>query len=109
VGRAGGNVLVGVAFRGLSSAFPPPLNYAVGLAAFQLFFIPTGIMYWLASRTVARDMTDVHELLQARAIAERPTPDRSDAADGPDAAGGHRPAGGPDPAAGDATRADLMR
>ena len=25
--------LVGVAFRGLATAFPPPLNYAVGLAA----------------------------------------------------------------------------
>ena len=67
VGRAGGNALVGVAFRGLSGAFPPPLNYAVGLAAFQLFFIPTSVMYWLASRTVARDMTGVHELLAARA------------------------------------------
>ena len=28
--------------RALRAAFPPPLNYAVGLAAFQLFFIPTG-------------------------------------------------------------------
>jgi MFS family permease len=66
-GRAGGNALVAVAFRGLSGAFPPPLNYAVGLAAFQLFFIPTAVMYWLASRTVARDMADVHALLDARA------------------------------------------
>ena len=72
VGRAGGNALVGVAFRGLSSAFPPPLNYAVGLAGFQLFFIPTGIMYWLASRTVAKDMADTHAaLLAARASAEQ--------------------------------------
>jgi MFS transporter, Spinster family, sphingosine-1-phosphate transporter len=64
-GRAGGNALVGVAFRGLATAFPPPLNYAVGLAAFQFFFIPTGVMYWLASRTVAKDMADTHELLLA--------------------------------------------
>ncbi len=79
-GRAGGNALVGVAFRGLATAFPPPLNYAVGLAAFQLFFVPTGIMYWLASRTVARDMADTHTtLLAARASALR---DRS--SDGPD-------------------------
>ncbi len=81
VGRAGGNALVGVAFRGLSGAFPPPLNYAVGLAAFQLFFIPTSVMYWLASRTVARDMTGVHELLAARAghpneEASQPDPSR---------------------------------
>ena len=54
VGRAAGNGLVGVAFQGLRAAFPPPLNFAVGLAAFQLFFIPTGVMYWLASRTSPR-------------------------------------------------------
>jgi MFS transporter, Spinster family, sphingosine-1-phosphate transporter len=84
VGRAGGNALVGVAFRGLATAFPPPLNYAVGLASFQLFFIPTGIMYWLASRTVAKDMADTHaELLAARAsaLAGR-NPDSSDGPDG---------------------------
>ncbi|GAB1645484.1 MFS transporter [Krasilnikovia sp. MM14-A1259] len=69
-GRAGGNALVGVAFRALATGFPPPLNYAVGLAGFQMFFIPTGIMYWLASRTVARDMADTHgALLAARAAA----------------------------------------
>lgn len=67
VGRATGNALVGVAFHGLRTAFPPPLNFAVGLAAFQLFFVPTGIMYWLASRTSARDIKVVHELLEARA------------------------------------------
>ncbi|MFI7573711.1 MFS transporter [Micromonospora sp. NPDC049497] len=67
VGRAAGNGLVGVAFHGLRAAFPPPLNYAVGLAAFQLFFIPTGIMYWLASRSSPDDIAAVHEVLQARA------------------------------------------
>jgi hypothetical protein len=66
-GRAGGNLLVGVAFRGLATAFPPPLNYAVGLAGFQFFFVPTGIMYWLASRTVAKDMADTHAALLASA------------------------------------------
>ena len=70
-GRAGGNALVGVAFRGLAGAFPPPLNYAVGLAAFQFFFIPTGVMYWLASRTVARDMADTHAALATYADHEQ--------------------------------------
>jgi hypothetical protein len=70
-GRAGGNGLVGVVFRGLSGAFPPPLNYAVGLAAFQLFWIPTGIMFWLASRTVAKDIADTHNALLA--VAEEPS------------------------------------
>jgi hypothetical protein len=75
-GRAGGNALVAVAFRNLSGAFPPPLNYAVGLAAFQLFFIPTGVMYWLASRTVARDMADTHAALATYGAKEevRPAP-----------------------------------
>lgn len=73
-GRAGGNAFVGVAFRGLAGAFPPPLNYAVGLAAFQFFFIPTGVMYWLASRTVAKDMADTHAaLVAAGAPAQTPT------------------------------------
>ena len=72
-GRAGGNALVAVAFRGLAHSFPPPLNYAVGLAAFQLFFVPTGVMYWLASRTVAKDMADTHAALVATASAR---PDR---------------------------------
>ncbi|MEU2615258.1 MFS transporter [Micromonospora sp. NPDC007271] len=67
VGRAAGNGLVGVVFHGLRAAFPPPLNYAVGLAAFQLFFIPTGLMYWLAARTSPRDIAQVHDLLHARA------------------------------------------
>ncbi|XXG07740.1 MFS transporter [Micromonospora sp. SH-82] len=67
VGRAAGNGLVGVAFHGLRAAFPPPLNFAVGLAAFQLFFVPTGVMYWLASRTSPRDIEAVHDLLHTRA------------------------------------------
>ncbi|MFG1653526.1 MFS transporter [Micromonospora sp. NPDC049275] len=67
VGRAAGNGVVGVAFQGLRAAFPPPLNFAVGLAAFQLFFIPTGVMYWLASRTSPADIDDVHDLLHTRA------------------------------------------
>ena len=79
VGRAGGNVLVAVAFRSLATAFPPPLNYAVGLAAFQFCFVPTGIMYWLASRTVAKDMADTHAtLLAARASALSAGSDRPD-------------------------------
>jgi len=97
VGRAGGNAVVGVVFRGLAGAFPPPLNYAVGLAAFQFFFIPTGVMYWLASRTVAQDMADTHAaLLAARAAADRQTeadsPTLKKAAEGPQGAGS-RPRG----------------
>jgi MFS family permease len=69
-GRATGNYAAGVLIRALSLA--PPLNIAVGLAAFQLFFVPTGIMYWLASRTSPRDIETVQHLLSARAAAAPP-------------------------------------
>jgi MFS transporter, Spinster family, sphingosine-1-phosphate transporter len=73
VGRSAGNALTAVAASGLRAVFAPPLNFAVGLAAFQLFFLPTGIMYWLASRTAPRDIAAVHDLLnrRAEAVAER--------------------------------------
>jgi MFS family permease len=67
VGRAAGNALVGVTFAALRGVFPPPLNFAVGLAAFQLFFVPTGIMYWRAARTSPQDIAEVHALLAERA------------------------------------------
>lgn len=66
VGRAAGNSLVSVMFRVLTRALPPPLNYATGLAVFQVFFIPTGIMYYLASRSVPGDIDAVRALLRAR-------------------------------------------
>ncbi|MEV8512669.1 MFS transporter [Dactylosporangium sp. NPDC051484] len=69
-GRAAGNGLVGAVFAALARSFPPPANLAIGLAAFQLFFVPTGFMYWRASRTAPRDIEDVRALLRARAAAE---------------------------------------
>ncbi|TDC34943.1 MFS transporter [Micromonospora sp. 15K316] len=71
VGRAAGNGLVGASFPVLQAAFPPPLNYAVGLAAFQLFFVPTGVMYWLAARTSPADIAAVRGLLHDRGEAVR--------------------------------------
>jgi MFS transporter, Spinster family, sphingosine-1-phosphate transporter len=73
VGRASGNSLVGAVFNGLIGRFPPPTNFAIGLALFQVFFIPTGIMYWLASRSSPRDIETVRQTLRARA-AEQVTP-----------------------------------
>lgn len=70
VGRAAGNGLVGAVFAAFARSFPPPTNLAIGLAAFQVFFIPTGVMYWLASRTAPADIDAVHELLRSRAAAD---------------------------------------
>jgi MFS family permease len=74
IGRSAGNALAGATFSALSRALPPPMNFAVGLASFQVFFIPTGIMYWLASRTSPRDIDEVHQLLAQRAITPHPAP-----------------------------------
>jgi hypothetical protein len=67
VGRAAGNGLVGAVVPALARALPPPVNYAAGLALFQAFFVPTGVMYWLASRAVPTDIETVRGLLRARA------------------------------------------
>jgi MFS family permease len=68
VGRAVGNSVAGLTFSTLGRVLASPLNLVVGLAAFQVFFIPTGIMYYLASRTSPRDIADVHDLLAVRAM-----------------------------------------
>jgi MFS transporter, Spinster family, sphingosine-1-phosphate transporter len=76
VGRATGNALLGLTSARLIYRLPPPMNYALALALFQLFFVPTGIMYYLASRTAPRDIDDVRETLRGRAghAATAPTP-----------------------------------
>jgi MFS family permease len=71
VGRAAGNGLVGAVVPALARALPPPVNYAAGLAIFQAFFIPTGVMYWLASRTVPGDIETVRTMLRERAQQDR--------------------------------------
>lgn len=67
VGRTIGTALTVRVFEALERALPPPMNFAVGLAAFQLFFLPTGVMYWLASRTSPRDIAAINLLLRRRA------------------------------------------
>jgi MFS family permease len=69
VGRSIGISLTGYVAGTLAVTMPPPMNYAVALAVFQFFFIPTGIMYYLASRTSPRDIGEVRDLLRARAHA----------------------------------------
>ncbi|NUR28561.1 MAG: MFS transporter, partial [Catenulispora sp.] len=59
IGRAAGNGVVGVVFSALGRAIAAPANYATGLAIFQLFFIPTGVLYYLASRTSPKDIAVV--------------------------------------------------
>jgi MFS family permease len=69
IGRAAGNWLVALSFAWLAGALPEPTNYALGLTIFQLFFIPAGVFFLLATRSVPRDIVRVRETLAARAAA----------------------------------------
>ncbi len=64
--RTLGNGLTVVAAGLLTSRFGPPLNYAIGLTVFQVFFIPTGLCYWMASKTCATDIGRVRSILTKR-------------------------------------------
>jgi MFS transporter, Spinster family, sphingosine-1-phosphate transporter len=67
IGRSAGTWLAGRTFEALARSMPPPMNFVVGIVAFQVFFIPTGIMFLLAARTAPRDIDNVQHLLGDRA------------------------------------------
>ena len=69
VGRSLGNGIIGVTFVYLATVFAEPLNFIVGLALFQLFFLPTAFFYYRASKTTPRDIARVRSLLSERAAA----------------------------------------
>jgi len=67
VGRATGNGLTGAVAGAFETALPPPLNWAVGLTVFQVFFLPTGYCYYRAAQTCPGDITEVASTLSRRA------------------------------------------
>ncbi|MDX2342719.1 MAG: MFS transporter [Acidimicrobiia bacterium] len=71
VGRSAGNGLTGAIAGAFETALPPPLNWAVGLSVFQIFFLPTGYCYYRASKTAPGDITEVRSILSQR--AQEPT------------------------------------
>lgn len=74
LGRASGNALAGGVAGTISAAFPPPLNWAMGLTAFQAFFLPTGYCYWRAAGTSPHDILEVRSILRERAARPRRAP-----------------------------------
>lgn len=72
VGRSVGNALTGALAGTIRTAFPPPLNWAIGLSVFQLFFLPTGYCYWRASKTCPEDIIEVRGILTARGALPGP-------------------------------------
>lgn len=69
LGRSLGNGLTGLVGATLILAVQAPTNYAISLALFQLFFIPTGYCYWRLIRTTPVDIEDVKTTLLARVEA----------------------------------------
>lgn len=67
IGRSAGNVLTGAVAGSFEAGLPPPLNWAVGLAVFQVFFLPTGYCYYRAAGTSPGDITEVRSIMRARA------------------------------------------
>ena len=66
VGRSLGNAMAAGLADTISTAFPPPLNWAIGLSAFQVFFLPTGYCYWRAAGTCPDDIREVRAVMAAR-------------------------------------------
>ncbi|MEM7128887.1 MAG: MFS transporter [Chloroflexota bacterium] len=66
VGLGLGSGLAGVAQTVLTSWFLPPWNYALGLALFQLFFLPAGYFYYLATRSTPGDLANARAILKRR-------------------------------------------
>ncbi len=69
VGRATGNGLTGAVAGAIETAIPPPLNWAVGLSIFQVFFLPTGYCYYRAAQTSPGDIGEVNGILAERAAS----------------------------------------
>jgi MFS family permease len=82
IGRSTGNGLTAVVAGTIERAIPPPLNWAVGLAAFQVFFLPTGYCYRRAIDTAPQDITAVRATLSSRAEESGRPPPRGAASPG---------------------------
>ncbi len=66
LGRSTGNALTGPVATALERSLTPPLNWAVGLALFQVWFLPAGWMYWKATKTSPADIKANNQTLAER-------------------------------------------
>lgn len=67
LGVALGTALAGLSFDMIAPALASPWNYALGLALFQLLFIPAGLAYYQLSKTTRHDIAWVKQTLAERA------------------------------------------
>nr|WP_238884414.1 MFS transporter [Clostridium sp. YIM B02551] len=66
-GRTIGNTGVGVMLASISSHTGEPTNYIITLIIFQLFLIPSSLLYIKMSKTNERDIMEVKSILKKRA------------------------------------------
>lgn len=77
MGVAIGVILVTQTFDWLQQHVVAPDNYAISLTLFLLFFLPAGLCFWLAARSMPRDIAQMQSTLRRRA-AEAITPNREE-------------------------------
>lgn len=66
-GLALGSWLSGLLFTYLETYYASPLNYALGLALFQLFVLPAGFCYYQVTKTAGPDIAHMRQVLRERA------------------------------------------
>ena len=66
-----GNALAGLSFGYFARQFAPPMNFALGLALLQIFFIPAGLSYYQIVKTSPKDIAEVRQKLSERAADRR--------------------------------------
>jgi len=66
IGRAVGNVLIGIVLAKFTLFFDIPNNYVLTLVVFQLFFIPASYFYYKVSKTSERDSIYVRKMVKRR-------------------------------------------
>ena len=74
-GRAPGSAAASGLAGALESSMPPPMNWAVSLTVFQVFFLPTGYCYYRAAQTSPGDITEVRSILGRRSRESTTTAD----------------------------------
>ncbi len=65
-GRAPGSAAASGLAGALESSLPPPMNWAVSLSLFEVFFLPTGYCYYRAAKTSPGDIAEVRSILSSR-------------------------------------------
>ncbi|MEN8907511.1 MAG: MFS transporter [Clostridiales bacterium] len=66
IGRTIGTAGIGVLITVMSLKFNEPENYSYALVAFQIFLIPSGILYYIMSKFSERDVDYVKKILKER-------------------------------------------